>query len=115
MKITQLAAGRRFADAIPDGECFRLRFLDGFEIQCAWGSQGPEVRAYAQGIISSEVAMHPQFQYVRGKTVNKLTTNGQSLIIHFTDGHELRSSFRGTEPKVEGVDVKVTLDHRVLL
>ena len=109
MKINDLAAGRRLRDVIPDGDDFRLRFLDGLEVVCVWGSSGPEVKAYAFNVISSETDLHPQFRYVTGKTVKQVLTDGQSLLIEFTDGHTLRSSFRGSRPTVDAVDVKVVL------
>lgn len=107
MRIHQLCKGRVFRDAIQDGQDFRLRFLDGFELVCAWGSAGPEPKACAQGILTKELAIHPQFRYVCGKTVAAVLTDGEKLIIRFTDGHELRSSFGRCGPQVDGVDVKV--------
>lgn len=108
MKINDLAAGRRLRDAIPDGDDFRLRFLDGLEIVCAWGSQGPEVKRYAFNVISDETDLHPRFRYVTGKTIKQVLTDGQKLLLEFTDGHTLRSSFRA-KPAVDAVDVKVVL------
>lgn len=109
MKIHQLCKGRVFRDAMQDGEDFRLRFMDGFELVCAWGDTGPEPKACAQGIVTNEMAIHPQFRYVCGKTVKAVLTNaaGDQLILEFTDGHSLRSSFGRRGPQVDGVDVKV--------
>lgn len=109
MKITTLVTGRRFADAIPDGQNFRLRFMDGFEVLCTWGDDGPEAIGYASGVITAETILHQQFQYVRNKMVDKVMTNGETLIICFTDGHELRSRFSGGGVTVEGIDAKVRL------
>ena len=108
MSINALAAGRVFVDAVPDGDDFRLRFSDGLEIVVAWASSGPEVKAFAQHIITSERALHPQFQYVSGKTVQQVLTDGRRLILQFTDGHELRSDFR-RGPEVRAVDARVRL------
>lgn len=107
--ITSLAAGRTFRDAIPDGDEFRLRFYDGTEIVCAWASSGPEVKAVNRGVITAEHALHPQFRYVAGKVVEQVLTDGQRLVIVFTDGHELRSDFRRA-PAVRGVDVRVSVE-----
>lgn len=109
MSINALAQGRRFRDAVADGQRFRLRFMDGFEIVCAWGDKGPEAVAYAQGLLTADMDMHPQFRHVCGKTVAQVLTDGEKLLIEFTDGHTLRSSFRSSSPQVEGVDVKVKL------
>lgn len=108
--IHKLAVGRVFGDAIPDGQDFRLRFLDGYEIVCAWGDAGPEAKADAQGIVTNDICLHPQFQYVRGKTVRAVLYDSmrQKLIVEFTDGHQLRSGF-GHAPTIEAVDVKVRL------
>lgn len=108
MKISQLAAGRVFHDAIPDGDDFRLRFEDGLEIVCAWASEGPEVKSHAFNVLSAERVLHPQFRYVAGKTVQAVLTDGTELLIEFTDGHVLRSDFKAA-PRVAGVDVKVRL------
>lgn len=107
MSIHKECKGRVFRDAIPDGQDFRLRFMDGFELVCAWGSNGPEAKAYAQGVITQEMVIHPQFRYVSGKTVKAVLTDGEQLLIDFTDGHRLRSSFGRSGPEVEGVDVNV--------
>lgn len=104
--INSLAAGRIFSDAIPDGDDFRLRFADGLEITVAWASDGPEVKSFMFGVVTTEQALHPQFRYVTGKTVDQVLTDGKQLILAFTDGHELRSDFRRA-PKVEGVDVRI--------
>ncbi len=109
MKISTLAIGRRFRDAIPDGDRFRLRFLCGLEIQVQWDSGGPVVTGVAQGIITAETVLHPQFRYACGKTVQSVMTDGQQLMIHFTDGHCLRSSFTGSEPIVKAIDVNIKL------
>lgn len=114
MSINALAAGRVFFDAVPDGDDFRLRFADGLEIVVAWASSGPEVKAFAQHIITSERALHPQFQYVSGKTVKQVLTDGRKLILQFTDGHELRSDFRRA-PAVEAVDARVRLSSKTLI
>ena len=95
-------------DAIPDGDDFRLRFADGLEIVCAWGDHGPEVKYCTHNVLTAETDLHPQFRYVTGKTVRQILTDGRKLIVQFTDGHELRSSFR-TAPEVEAVDVKIVL------
>lgn len=108
MKIHDLAVGRVFRDAIPDGDDFRLRFADGLEIVCAWGDAGPEVKSHRFGVITLDQALHPQFRYVTGKTVQAVYTDGQQLMIEFTDGHTLRSDFR-TAPAVRGVDVAVKI------
>jgi hypothetical protein len=108
MSINAIAAGRTFWDAIPDGDDFRLRFTDGVEIVCAWGSQGPEVKATHFGVITKDRSIHPQFQYVSGKLVRQVLTDGKKLIIQFSDGHELRSDFK-RGPKVEAVDVRMKL------
>lgn len=107
--ITQLAVGRAFRDAIPDGDDFRLRFTDGLEILCAWASSGPEVKVVNQGVITAEQALHPQFRYVAGKVVRQVLTDGTKLVIAFSDGHELRSDFR-RQPTVRGVDVRVAIE-----
>lgn len=109
MSINALAKGRQFRDAVSDGQRFRLRFMDGFEIVCAWGDDGPEAIAYAQGIISADMDLHPQFRHVCGKTVAQVLTDGEKLLIEFTDGHTLRSSFRTSGPAVDGVDVAIKL------
>lgn len=109
MSIHRLAAGRVFHDAIPDGDEFLLRFTDGLEIRCAWASSGPEVKSFQFGVITAEKVMNPQMAYVRGKTVQQVLTNGTELFIDFTDGHRLRSDFRGRAPAVKGVDVKVKI------
>lgn len=106
--IHQLAAGRAFRDAIPDGDDFRLRFMDGLELVCAWASDGPEVKLINQGVITTEQVLHPQFQYVTGKVVRQVLTDGRQLILSFSDGHELRSDFRQA-PAVRAVDVRVAL------
>lgn len=108
MRITDLVAGRVFRDAIPDGDDFRLRFADGLEVVCAWGNDGPEVKAHAFNILSADQALHPQFQYVTGKVVAQVLTDGRSLVVEFTDGHALRSSFKAA-PEVQAVDVKLVL------
>ena len=108
MKINDLARGRVFRDAIPDGDDFRLRFMDGLEIVCSWASSGPEVKRFAFNVITDERDLHPQFRYVTGKVVAAVLTDGQKLLIEFTDGHTLRSSF-ATAPRVEGVDVRVRI------
>ena len=110
MSIHQHSKGRVFRDAIQDGQDFHLRFMDGFVLVCAWASSGPEVKAYAQGIITNEMVIHPQFRYVSGKTVDSVWTDGERLLIQFTDGHVLRSSFGRQGPEVEGVDVKVKIE-----
>lgn len=107
MSITAHAKGRRLRDVVQDGGDFRLRFMDGLEVVCAWGSAGPEVKAFAHGVITQDMAIHPQFAYVSGKTVEAVWTDGSLLIIEFTDGHSLRSSFGRSGPEVEGVDVRV--------
>lgn len=107
MSIHAHAKGRVFRDAIPDGDDFRLRFMDGLELVCAWGSGGPEIKAFAHNVLTADMAIHPQFRYVSGKTVHQVLTDGEKLIIDFTDGHSLRSSFGRRGPVVEGVDVKV--------
>jgi hypothetical protein len=109
LSIHKLCLGRIFRDAVQDGDYFRLRFMDGFELVCAWDSSGPEVKAHAQGVVTAEMAIHPQFRYVSGKTVRAILTDGEKLIIEFTDGHALRSSFGRGGPRVEGVDVRVTM------
>lgn len=107
--IHKLCKGRVFRDAVQDGQRFRLRFMDGYEVVCAWGDKGPEAVADAQGIITQEMDIHPQFRYVSGKTVARILTDGERLMIEFTDGHCLRSSFGRSGPKVDGVDVKVPI------
>lgn len=111
MNIHNLCKGRVFRDAIQDGQDFRLRFMDGFELVVAWGNDGPEPKAFAHGIVTAEMLIHPQFRYVSGKTVAAVYTDakGEKLIIRFTDGHELRSSFGRSGPQVDGVDVKVPI------
>lgn len=108
MSITSYAAGRRFRDAIPDGDNFRLRFMDGLEIEVAWDSGGPEVKRVEHGVITQETVIAPQFRYVTGKTVREVLTDGTKLILAFTDGHELRSDFKRA-PEVCGVDVRLAL------
>lgn len=107
--ITQLCAGKRFFDAIPDGDDFRLRFEDGVEIKIAWESDGPKTIGIAHGIITTERALHSQFRYVTGKVVEAVYTDGNKLVVRFTDGHELRSSFRA-KPTVDAIDVKIKLE-----
>lgn len=107
--ITSLIRGRSFADAIPDGDAFRLRFHDGYEVKIVWDSSGPVPIGEAFGIITSDRALHPQFNYVSGKVVKCATTDGKTLNIEFTDGHALRSSFVSA-PEVQGIDVKVRVD-----
>lgn len=109
MSINAYAAGRRFWDAIPDGDDFRLRFMDGLEIVVAWGSSGPEVKNTFLNVITAERVLNPQFQYVSGKTVKQVLTDGKNLILQFTDGHELRSDFKRAQPEVRAVDVKIKL------
>jgi hypothetical protein len=108
MSINVYAAGRRFWDAIPDGDDFRLRFMDGLEIVVSWASSGPEVNDTCQNVVTADRFMHPQFQYVCGKTVKQVLTDGKALILQFTDGHVLRSDFRRS-PEVRAVDAKVKI------
>jgi hypothetical protein len=108
VRIHALAAGRVLHDVIPDGQNFRMRFTDGLELVCAWGSAGPELKDVQHEIFTAERDLHPQFRYVTGKTVRAVLTDGQKLLIEFTDGHTLRSSFRGA-PVVDGIDVKFVL------
>lgn len=110
--INSLAKGQKFFDAVPCGqEDFLLRFLSGLEVQVAWSSQGPEVKdhRYIVAGVLGERALQPQFQYVSGKTVSQVLTDGRQLIISFTDGHELRSDFRRSGPVPVAVDAKVRL------
>lgn len=109
MSINAYATGRRFWDAIPDGDDFRLRFTDGMEIVVAWASTGPEVKDKFLNIVTAERVLNPQFQYVSGKTVKQVLTDGSNLILQFTDGHELRSDFKRRQPEVRAVDVKIKL------
>lgn len=110
--ISSLAEGQVFWDALPYGQDeFLLRFQSGLEINVAWASSGPEVKNYwyrALTILATERALHPQFQYVSGKTVLQVLTDGCQLIISFTDGHELRSDFRRC-PEPVAVDAKIIL------
>jgi hypothetical protein len=108
MSINAYAAGRQFWDAIPDGDDFRLRFMDGLEIVVSWASSGPEVKDTFQNVVTADRVMHPQFQYVCGKTVKQVLTDGKALVLQFTDGHELRSDFTRA-PAVRAVDAKVKL------
>lgn len=108
--IHKLCKGRVFRDAVKDGERFRLRFMDGYELQIAWGDKGPEAVAEAQGIITTDMDMHPQFRHVCGKVVKRIMTDGQQLMIYFTDGHCLRSSFGRSGPEVKGVDVSIPIE-----
>lgn len=109
MSINAHAAGRRFWDAIADGDDFRLRFMDGVEIVVAWASSGPEVKDVFHNVITADRALNPQFQYVSGKTVKQVLTDGKDLILQFTDGHELRSDFKRAQPEVRAVDAKIAL------
>lgn len=108
MRIHDLAVGRAIRDVIPDGERFRIRFLDGLEVTVEWASSGPEIVTFATGVVTSETDLHPQFRYIIGKVVKAVWTDGTQLLIEFTDGHCLRSDFK-TSPKVEGVDVHIVL------
>lgn len=81
MSIHAHARGRVFRDAIPDGEDFRLRFMDGLELVCSWGSAGPEIKSFAHGVITQEMAIHRQFQYVSGKVVDSVWTDGTLLLV----------------------------------
>lgn len=117
--ITALAKGRIFHDAIPDGQDFILRFRDGREITVAWGSEGPEVKSWIHraGInpFGTDYQVIPdQFRYVSGKKVEGVFTDGQQLVITFTDGHELRSDFKAA-PKVVAVDAKVYLGQKPII
>jgi hypothetical protein len=108
VRIHALAAGRVLHDVIPDGQDFRMRFTDGLELVCAWGSAGPELKHVEHEVFTVERYLHPQFRYVTGKTVRAVLTDGKKLLIEFTDGHTLRSDF-STKPIVAGVDVKFVL------
>lgn len=118
LRISDLAVGEVFHDAIPQGDDFVLRFQSGLEILVAWASSGPEVKDWTNrgmalrdlttGGMHKPEGLHPQFQYVTGKTVELVLTDGRDLILRFTDGHELRSSFR-RQPEAVAVDARIIL------
>ena len=107
--ITSLAKGQQFYDALPNGDQFILRFMNGLLITMAWASEGPEVKSYRwyEGGFTDQ-SLHPQFRYVSGKTLAYAHHDGKQLSLVFTDGHELRSDFRRV-PEPVAVDVKIQL------
>jgi hypothetical protein len=107
MTIHSHLVGRQFGDCVPAHQRVTIRCLDGFEVEVEWASSGPEVRTVAQRLLGPERVLRSEFAYVQGKAIKHVLTDGEQLLIGFTDGHELAVRWKDEQPDAAAVNVKV--------
>lgn len=107
--ITPLVAGRALHDIYSGNGKLYLRMKDGRTIRCAWGDHGPELVDVVQLLPPTDQALEPRFQYVSGKTVKHVLTDGERMLVVFTDGHELQVNHERPDPEGDAVHVRIML------
>lgn len=107
--ITDVVAGRQFYDAVGYNGRLYIVTCCGRMAVCAWGDQGPELVEERGTLLDSQTMLQGRFDYVRGKIIAGILTDGEFMRIRFRDGHELQINHHAREPVDECVHVRVML------
>lgn len=105
--ITPHVAGGVLHDVYSGNGRLYLRMRDGKTVRCAWGDHGPELIDVLQLLPPTDQALEPRFQYVSGKTIRHVLTDGEKMLIAFTDGHELQVTHQKPDPEGDAVHVRI--------
>lgn len=105
--ISPHVAGCTLHDIYSGNARLYLRMKDGKTVRCAWGDQGPELIDVLHLLPPTDQALESRFQYVSGKTIRNVLTDGERMLIAFTDGHELQVNHRKADPEGDAVHVRV--------
>lgn len=107
--INDVVAGKVFHDAYSGNSKLYLRMRDGYTVACAWDSAGPVLVDAIQLHAPTDQALEPRFQYCSGKVIRHVVTDGERLLIVFTDGHELQVNHMSSDPDPDAVHVRIAL------
>lgn len=105
--ITPHVAGSVLHDVYSGNGRLYLRMKDGKTVRCAWGDAGPELIDVVQLLPPTDQALEPRFRYVSGKTIRHVLTDGDRMLLVFTDGHELQVNHQKADPESDAVHVRV--------
>ena len=84
--ITPHVRGQVLHDIYSGNGRLYLRMKNGKTVRCAWGDHGPELIDVVQLLPPTDQALEARFQYVSGKTIRNILTDGEKMLIAFTDG-----------------------------
>lgn len=105
--ITPHVRGQVLHDIYSGNGRLYLRMKSGKTVRCAWGDHGPELIDVVQLLPPTDQALEARFQYVSGKIIRNVLTDGEKMLIAFTDGHELQVNHRKADPEGDAVHVRV--------
>ncbi len=109
--IGKMVRDRCLYDVVAIHDGLLLRCTDGLEIEIAFASDGPELKAFRAHVITFEKTMPAAFDFMRGKPLDCVYWRKDLAHFHIIaqDGHALRFDWKSGQPEARGVDVHVNV------